>query len=213
MSARTVSIAQVMMVIALAAVNLAIARTIPREVATVPFVWMLIAIIDWVILRKLVQRASLRGFEYTFPIVLVITFQVMANLWAADSFLPLTLLLRCYYQLMPHWVGFVLPFGTPQSFEIGMVALLSFSPALAAGVIGAWLEGRLGWDVAAFWRGSLLGVLVAGVLLSTYDAGWAAIGRPQRGDQRKAPRLIVLAVCVSAGGRLGLVRLRSRRAS
>src|SRR5262245_31797613 len=74
MSAKRVSIGQVMMVVALAAVNLAVARTAPSGVALYPTLWVLLGSIDFLIIGKLILAPSLRAFHYTFLIVFVMAF-------------------------------------------------------------------------------------------------------------------------------------------
>ncbi|MGO9470527.1 MAG: hypothetical protein ACLQVF_41070 [Isosphaeraceae bacterium] len=84
MSAKRVSIGQVMMAIALAAVNLAVIRVTPWELVMYPAVWVLLGCIDFVIVWKLILRRSLRAFHYTFLIVFFIAFFVMANFVATE---------------------------------------------------------------------------------------------------------------------------------
>jgi hypothetical protein len=83
MSAKRVSIGQVMMVVALAAVNLAVARAMPLEVVIYPPLWVLMGSIDFLIIWKLILTRSLRAFHYTFLIVFVIAFFVMALVYEA----------------------------------------------------------------------------------------------------------------------------------
>ncbi len=141
MSAKRVSIGQVMMVIALAAVNLAMIRVTPLEVVMYPTVWVLLGCIDFLIVWKLILRRSLRAFHYTFLIVFVIAFVVMANFLATERLHPLGLLVRWYQHLAAEktnsisrgflWIG-----------EFWIASFLSFTLGCAVGLVAAWLESR-----------------------------------------------------------------------
>jgi hypothetical protein len=69
MTAKRASIAQVMMVVALAAANLAVLRAVPSGIIEFPSVWVIAGLIDFLIFWKLILRRPLRAFHYTFLIV------------------------------------------------------------------------------------------------------------------------------------------------
>lgn len=94
MSVKRVSIGEAMKVVALTAVNLVLVRGAPGEVAVYPSLWVLLGTIDFVIVWKLILGRSLRAFHYTFLIVFIIAFFVMANLVATERFRPLGLVVR-----------------------------------------------------------------------------------------------------------------------
>ena len=157
MSAKRASIAQVMTVVALAAVNLAVMRVMPLEVVTYPTIWVLLGSIDFVFFWKVIVKRPLRAFHYTFLIVFIIAYIVMANLVATERLHSLGLLVRWYQQLAGAktihispaflWIG-----------ELWMACFLTFALACAIGLVAAWLESRRGWDIAAFCAGRLLGM-------------------------------------------------------
>src|SRR5262245_48535868 len=93
-SAKRASIAQVMSVVALAAVNLAILRALPRDVVVIPTIWVLMGSVDFVFLRKLILRRTLRAFHYTSLIAFVVAWVATANFVAMERFQPLGFLVR-----------------------------------------------------------------------------------------------------------------------
>ena len=88
--------------------------------------------------------------------------------------------------------------------------MLGCALACAAGLAAASLERRRGWDIAAFWRGALIGVLIAGLLATIEDAarGWVVL---ETYSFRWIGRMLLLAVCLVLGGLMGLSKLKSRR--
>jgi hypothetical protein len=84
-------------------------------------------------------------------------------------------------------------------------AFLSLFLALTAGWGAAQLERRLGWDIAAFWRGAFFGLLIfTGV----------AVGLDQRtppGSVGVVARLAFFGACVISCGIIGLRCLRSSK--
>ena len=209
LSAKRLSIAQVMMVVALAAANLAIARATPWEVVTFPSIWVVLGIFDFLIIWKLILRRSLRAFHYTFLVVLLVGFFVMANLVATERFRPLGLMIRVYQQVSGEQANRNALGRFVHEPEIWLVAFLSLALACAVGWFAAWLERRRGWDIAAFWRGALLGLCIA-TLLATIDDkvhGWAV---PERYSIRWLSRAFLLTVCLILGGPIGLWKLSSR---
>jgi hypothetical protein len=204
MSAKRGSIAQVMMVIALAAVNLAILRASPWELVSYPTIWVFLGAIDFVTFWKLILRRSLRAFHYTFLIVLVIAFVVMANLVATERFAPLGLLVRWYQQhaeanTIRNWHGLI------WIGEFWMACFLSLMLASALGLVAAWLERRRGWDIAAFFRGALVGYGIAGLLATIARAAWGGAEPPSVLIGVR----VTLVACLILGGRMGLSRLKS----
>ncbi len=86
MSGRRVSIAQGMVVVALAAVNLANARATPWEIASSPGLWVVMGILDFLIVWKLILRRPFRAFHYTFLFVFVVAFFILIHLaWRLPS--------------------------------------------------------------------------------------------------------------------------------
>jgi hypothetical protein len=69
MTAKRASIGEVMIVVALAAVNLAVLRATPSGIIEFPPIWVLLGLIDFLIFWKLILRRPLRAFHYTFLIV------------------------------------------------------------------------------------------------------------------------------------------------
>jgi hypothetical protein len=207
-SAKRASIGQVMMVVALTAVNLAILRATPLEIVTFPSVWVVLGMIAFVVLWKLILKRSFRAFHYTFMIVFVIAYFVMALLVTTERLNPLGLLVRGYQQLAGEHVNVISP-GYLWEGEIWFAAFLSFSLAWAFGLGAAWLERRRDWDIAAFFRGSLVGLAIAILLATIGHAIWGGEEQPSVliGDR------LILAVSLILGGMLGLSRLKSTRAS
>jgi len=206
MCAKRFSIGQVMFVVALAAVNLAVARAAPLGVTIYPPIWVVMGSIDLVIIWKLVLRRPLRAFHYTFLNVFVIGFFVMASFLATERFHPLELLVQWYQQLAGQNINTIAR-GFLWIGEFWTASLLSFVLACAIGWVAAWLERRRGWDIAAFFRGALvgLGVFILLALIADAASGWA-----QPSSAQVIGRLIVLGGCLFLGGLMGLSRLKSK---
>jgi hypothetical protein len=209
MSTRRVSIAQVMMIVALAAVNLATARAAPFEIVIYPSIWVMMGLLDFPIVWKLILRRSIRAFHYTVLILFVVAYFIMANLVATERLYPLGLLVRWYQQLSGEktnriaWLGFV------QIGDFWAVGFLSFALACVLGCVAALLERRRGWDIAAFWRGALVGFGVATFLLGSIDFVASRLGLPESTSMPLTGRMGVLAACLILGGLMGLSRLKS----
>jgi hypothetical protein len=171
MSAKRVSIGQVMMVVALAALNLALARAAPWDLILYPTIWVLLGSIDFVIIRKLILKRSLRAFHYTSLIVLVVAFVVMANLVATERLHPLRPLVH-WYQHLAGENTLSISLGFLMIGEQWMAAFLSLLLGCAIGLVAAWLEKRRNWDIAAFLRGALIGVGIASLLSTVAHAAW-----------------------------------------
>ncbi len=210
MSGRRVSIAQGMIVIALAAVNLAIARATPWEIVSSPGLWAVMGILDFLIVWKLIARRPFRAFHYTFLFVFVVAFLVMIHLVAIERLTPLGLLVRWYQQLSGEKTNRILPLGFVPNGEDWMAGFLSFVLACAVGWVAAWLERNRRWDIAAFWRGALIGLLVAALAFTFYDAAWGGLPL-ETYSIRWTGWLVLLATGLIVGGRMGLSRLKSSR--
>src|SRR5262249_23666329 len=146
------TIGQVMALVALAALNLAVARAAPWEIAVFPSLWVLLGTIDFVVFWKLILRRSLQAFHYTCLTVFVIAYFVMANLVATERFHPLSPLVRWYQQLPGEGTNRILisAGGFLQIGEFWKAFFLSLMLGLSIGWVAAWLEQRRGWDLAAF---------------------------------------------------------------
>ena len=206
MSAKRVSIFQVMMVVAMAAVNLAVIRAAPLDVVIMPVpCWIPLGLIDFLILWKLILTRSLRAFHYTFLIVFVMAFFVMAYLVTTERIHPLGLLVRGYQQLTEeksnrNSLVVFLRYG-----ELWMACFSSLTLGCTIGWVAAWLERRRGWDIAAFFRGALIGLGIAGFLSVVAHAAW---GGAEPLLVRWA-ETIVSWVGLILGGWFGLSRLKS----
>ena len=205
MSGNRVSIGQMMMVVALAAVNLAVTRAALGVDIYPQVLLVLLGSIDFLIIWKLILNRSLRAFHYTFLIVFVIAFFVMANFVATERLHPLGLLVRWYQ----HFTGektTSISLGFLETGEFWMACFLSFTLANAIGLAAAWLERRRGWDIAAFLRGALVGFGIANVLALIDGAAWGWVVESR---SRLIGRLVLLGVCLLLGGLMGLSRLKS----
>ena len=206
-STRRASIAQVMFVVALAAANLALIRELPVGVSAYPTVWMISGVINFLVVWRLILNRGLRAFHYTFTIVFVIVSIVAINLVASERVHPLGFLVRWYQELsggntisiaQGHlWIG-----------EFWVACFLSFTLALAVGLLAGRLERGRGWDIAAFWRGVLAGFGVAALVLELADA--TVWHRAEPSSAQLITRLAILGACVVAGGVTGLRWLRSK---
>ena len=94
MTGKRISIAQVMMLVALLALNLAIVRATPVEITSYPSIWVALGTLDFLIISKLIRRRSFRAFHYTFLIFFVIAYFVMAYQVSVDRLHPLGFLVR-----------------------------------------------------------------------------------------------------------------------
>ena len=153
MLGKRVSIAQVMMLVALAATNLAIARASPWEIVIYPTLWVTLGILDFLIVGKLILRREFRAFHYTFLIVLLVSFIVFANLVASERVHPLGPLIRWYQHLSNDPTNLRSIAGFIFLAEIWSTAFLSTALAIAVGLLAAQARAAPGWDIAAFWRG------------------------------------------------------------
>jgi hypothetical protein len=200
-----ITIGQVMMVVALAALSLAAASSAPWEIASFPTLWVFLGVIDFLALRKLILRRPLRAFHYTCLIASVVAYLVMANLVATERLRLLSPFVRWYQRLGGGDIGRTSP-GLVQIAEFWAACLLGLALGCALGWVAAWLERRRGWDIAAFYRGALVGFGVANVLLIIDGAlrGWEVESR-----SRWVGNLVLLCVCLILGGLMGLSRWKS----
>jgi hypothetical protein len=198
------SIFQAMMVVALAAMSLAVLREMPLEALTFPTIWVLLGAIDFVIAWKLILKQSLRAFHYVFLVVFVIASFVTMNLVATERIHPLGRLVRWYQPLAGANTISVSP-GFLWIGELWMACFLSLMLALFIGLVATWLERRRDWDIAAFWRGALIGFGIAGLLL---NLAWRGA---EPSSVQMISRVVVLGVGIVLGGRMGLSRLKSNR--
>ncbi len=156
MSGKRTTISQVMIVVALSAVNLAVIRSMPLEVVTYPSIWILLGTTDFVIFWKLIARHSLRAFHYTFLVVFVVTYVIVALVVSTERLSLLGPLVR-WYQRIADSSTIRNSSGFLWIAEFWTACLLSFVLAYAIGAVAVWLEKRRGWDIAAFWRGGFVG--------------------------------------------------------
>jgi hypothetical protein len=207
MSGSKISIRQVMILIGLVAVSLAILRAVPLDFLRYPTIWILVATLDFVIAWKLILDRRFTAFHYTAIVVVIVAFGVLAYLAATGSIHPLGLLVHWYRQFSGDSINSVSLAGFLRVGEIWAAALLSFLLACSAGWAAAWLQRRLGWDIAAFWRGAFVGLMIASILAVIYD-----VAHPEPGYVHIVPRLIVIGAFVISGGLMGLKWLRSTKA-
>jgi hypothetical protein len=114
------------------------------------------------------------------------------------------LLVRGYQQLAGEHVNVISP-GYLWEGEIWFAAFPSFSLAWAFGLGAAWLERRRDWNIAAFFRGAIVGLGIASVMATIGHAAW---GGAEPSSVLIGDRMI-LVVCLVLGGRIGLSRLKS----
>ncbi len=204
MSRRSFSIGRLMAVIALLAVNLAVLRQM--ESSLVGAYWLMLGVLDYLIVWKGILRRPLRAFQYTLFIVSWVGSIVLAVQVAMERLHLLGPIVRWRQQTTGDLmqgvdrIEYLLRVG-----EFWAAGLLGFLIALAAGLLASWLEGNKGWDVAAFWRGSLVGVVVLG-LIETALRVLAPFGLGDPG----VPRYGLLAGVVVSGGLIGLAKLKSQ---
>jgi FtsH-binding integral membrane protein len=166
-----------------------------------------LGIIDFLVIWKLILTRSLRSFHYTFLIVFVVAFFVMALFVTTERLHPLGLLVRWYQQITGHKTNSNSLVVFLRWGEVWMAAFLGFALACAMGSVAAWLERRRGWDIAAFLRGALIGCVIGSLPAIFAHAAW-------RGAEPLFVGWIGAVVqwaCILLGGLLGLSRMKSRR--
>jgi hypothetical protein len=206
-SREKLSIARLMMIITLIAANCALIREIPSEIGNVPPVWIVLGVIDYLILWKLILRRPFRAPHYSFLVVFVIGSVVLMNQVAMERIHPMGPLVRWYPQVVSDHTRKIMLTEIAHLGDFWMAGAIAFLIALGGGRLAGWLERRRGWDIAAFFRGALIGFGIANL----YGLLIAAISGPYApGSVAHNTTLAVLAACVILGGRLGLSRLKSK---
>ena len=205
MSAKGASISQVMMIVLLAAANMAILRHSEGDFH-VPLYLGLDG--DDRLLGPL--EADPEAIDESLPLYIhdrlrdcVRRHGVLADTGRIN---PLGLLVRWYQQLTGEETNAIALAGFVRFGEIWMAAFLSFILAWVIGLIAAWLERRRNWDIAAFFRGALVGFVIASLLAMIDGAVW---GWVVESPGRFIGRWVLLAVCLILGGWMGLSKLRS----
>src|SRR5262249_22622803 len=153
MSGKRLSIGKVMMLIALAAISLAVLRAVPLKFLLAPTIWFFIGLIDLVITWKLILGRRMAAFHYTALVVVIFGLLVLTYHASLGSTHYLAIFVRAYQQLEGQNINNIIMLEYLAIGEIWAAAFLSLLLAFTAGLIAAQLERRLGWDIAAFWRG------------------------------------------------------------
>jgi len=221
---RGLSIALVMRLTALVALNLAVLRLMPVIPESPPFLFALV-VLDIVLVQAVALGRPLRAFHYTFLIVGVLSTGLITALAFRDSrpvigSLHILETIIQWHRAARGETGVVSPhmeFPRLASAERWVTGTIGLVPAWAAGVIVSRRmrqgrpPGRRGRDIVAFLQGALIGLgfFAAGSTLAfgfgfgppvPHTAGWHAL--------RAA-----LATCPILGGTAVAVwtRLKSRR--
>ena len=202
-----ISIARVMMIIALVAANCAVLREVSWDFLSAPTIWAALGILDFLILWKLILRQTFRASHYTFLIIFVVAFLILVNLAAREMIHPTGPLILWYQQITRDTSRNVARIGIGTFGDVWLATVMALLLAWAAGLLAGWLERRRGWDIAAVCRGLLVGFGVASVFATLQHA---VLG-PER-ESILANR-IVLAICLILVGVLGRSRLRSETLS
>lgn len=206
MTYRRISIARFMMIVALAAANCALVREVPWEIGTYPTIWAALGILDFLILWKLILRRTFWASHYTFLILFVPAHIVLVNLAAGELIHPTGPLIRLYQRITGDTSQMMARTAIGAYGDIWLAALMALLLAWSAGLLAGWLERRRGWQIAAFWRGSLVGFGAAALLA---QLNRAVLGDPLPGSTAHHVNLVLLAVCMIVGGIVGLSRLKS----
>jgi hypothetical protein len=119
-------------------------------------------------------------------------------------------LVRWYQQVSGENTNSIALIGFVYIGDMWMAAFLSVALACAVGWVASWLERHRAWDIAAFWRGVLVGLLVAVLATTLDDAAWGWLPA-EKFSIRWIGRMIVLGACLILGAWLGLSRLKSSR--
>ena len=201
------TIGQVMTLVVLVALDLTVVAATPQQVVIYPFLWLYLGLIDFLVLWKLILRRPLRASHYTCLIVSFVASVVLANLLAAGR---LRLLSPLVLWLQHRAEGIT---GVPPRpllvGEFWVACLGSLTLGCTLGWAAARLERLRGWDIAAFFRGALLGLVVSCVVMSVVGAVWGwEISRARLIGGR-----VFLGVCLIVGGLMGLSKLKSKTLS
>jgi hypothetical protein len=206
MANQRISIARVMMIIALVAANCALLREVTWDVVSYPTIWAALGLLDSLILWKLILRRTLRAGHYAFLIVFVVAYLVLVPLAAMELIHPAGPIIRVYQRITGDDGRSVVRLGLRNFGDIWLTALMALMLAWTASLGAAWLERRRGWDIAAFCRGVLVGFGIANAfaLLNQAVVGMALVG-----SLSFYLNLAVLALCLIGGGILGRSRFKS----
>jgi hypothetical protein len=177
MKKNQVSLSQIMFFVMIMAVNMALMRA-PFWEAGFAGHWFALAVVDFIVVWKAVLRRPFRAFHYVLLIAFVVGFVVLANNVAQ---------------------GRLQIFGG--YWTAGFLALLV---AYAASLLASWLERSRGWDIAAFIRGALLGLVGASLIAVGERAIVGPLATPIAGGWLDA------VIAIVGGGLIGLAKLRSK---
>jgi hypothetical protein len=197
-----------MVFVLLTGANLALIREIPLEAILVPTFWVFLGLIDLVIVWKLLLRRPVRAFHYTFLCVLIIAYLVLVYQVAMERFHPLGPLVRWYQQMPRTRVNSMAIQRFVHIGETWMALLMALALSAAAGSLASWLDRRRGWDVAACWRGALVGLGLFMVPATILHAVRGPDDQPE--TSRHWLRWGLLALFVVVGTWIGRSRLRSQ---
>jgi hypothetical protein len=198
-----VSIGQVMLVIALVAVNLALVRN--AEWTILGAYGGVLAVVDSLIVRKWILHRPLRAFDYTLLVVSVVGSIVLAVQVAMERLHLLGPIVRWYQRATGDLTGNADWSVYLRIGEFWAAGLLGFLIACSAGLLARRLEKNKGWDVAAFWRGALLGLSVLGLIQTLLRV----LDPSALGNQGVVVRYGLLMAFVGLGGLMGLAKLNS----
>jgi|GEM_PF-2331466 len=178
--------------------------------------WFAIAIVDYLVIWKVVLRRPLGAFSYIFIIIFIHTYGALTNLVVVGR-LPSARSITRFHQ----YVTGTRVDGDALLRVIGfwLSGIYGFAVALAAGLLARRLERRRGWGIAVFVRGALLGLCVGAVFaileretFGPSGACWVA-GNPSPFSYKAfAIRAFVMLSGV-AGGVISLKRLRHDHAA
>ncbi|MGC8643064.1 MAG: hypothetical protein ACP5XB_24660 [Isosphaeraceae bacterium] len=212
MADQRISIARVMMIIALVAANCALLREVSWDFLPYPTIWSGLGILNFLILWKLILCLPLRAAHYTFLSVFVPSYIILTNLAARELIHPTGPLIRLYQRNTGDTSQSVTRMAIGTFGDVWLATVMALLLALAGALLAGWLERRRGWDIAAFWRG----VLVVMGLVGLFATLVHAMLEPPPGNPAQPPgspltyaNLVGLAVCMIVGGRLGLSRFKS----
>ncbi len=205
---RRFSIARAMLFIALVGGNCALLREFPWWSLGNPTILCLLGVVDFVIVWKVTLSRPFQAAQYTFLTVFVVAYLVLVNLATRELIHPTGPLIPWYQRTGGMW-GTNLSLRFAWLADIWATVLIAFLLAGTVAWLAAWLERKRGWDIAAFFRGALVGFGTANVvaLLS-----FPFLGEAAPGSLARYLNLGSLTVCVVAGGFLGLRWLKSKPA-
>jgi hypothetical protein len=198
------SIARVMTIVALLAANLALLREVPWEARSVPTIWVFLGIADFVVVWKLICRFPLRAGHYTFLVVCLGAYLVLVTQAAMERIHPMAPFIRSYQQISGDQNTSVMLREVSRLGDIWMSGVLALLIAWTLALGAGWLERRRGWDLAAWYRGGLVGFGVVSLLTVLTEPFLRSTPR-----RLAVVNLVLLAICVLVGGKVGLARLRS----